>query len=72
MQITILEELREIKALITKKISDRWLNIKEVCEYTTLSRSTIIRNIQSGQLKCNKKTGKLLFKKSVIDRWLNE
>lgn len=72
MNITILEELREIKVLLTKKVSDRWLNINEAVNYCGLSNSTIRRAIQSGQLKCSKKTGKLLFKQSALDRWLND
>lgn len=71
MQITILEELREIKALLTKKFSDRWLNIKEVCEYTSLSQSTIRRAIIKGELKASKRTGKLLFNINDVKRWLN-
>lgn len=72
MNITILEELREIKALIINKVSDRWLNLKEVCEYTSLSPSTIRRAIIRGELKCSKKTGKLLFYRNEIKKWLNE
>ncbi len=72
MQITILEELREIKSLITKKVSDRWLNIIEVCEYTSLSQSTIRRAVTKGHLKVSRKTGKLLFNINDVKKWLND
>ena len=71
MNITILEELREIKALITKKVSDRWLNINEVSDYTSLSHSTLRRAINRGELKVSRKTGKLLFNINDVKRWLN-
>lgn len=71
MKIVILEELREIKSLLTKKVSDRWLNLKEICEYTSLSQSTIRRAINRGELKVSRKTGKLLFNINDVKRWLN-
>ena len=61
MQITILEELREIKALIKNKINDRWMNLRELSNYTSLSTSTIRRAVKKGVLKASRKTGKLLF-----------
>lgn len=72
MKIVILEELREIKSLLTKKVSDRWLNINEVSAYTSLSNSTLRRAIKRGELKVSRKTGKLLFRISDISNWLND
>ena len=71
MEIRILELLNEIKSLITGKVNERWLTLKEVSEYTSLSESTIRRAIQKGVLKSSDKTGRLLFKVSSVDRWLN-
>ncbi len=51
---------------------DRWLDLKDVCEYTGLSSSTLHRAIQKGELKVSKKTGKNLFKKEWIDNFLGE
>ena len=53
-------------------IFDKWLAIKDVCEYTGLSSSTLHRAIQKGELKVSKKTGKNLFKKEWIDKFLGE
>ena len=72
MQITILEELREIKALIRNKINDRWMNLKELSSYTSLSDSTIRRAVKKGVLKASRKTGKLLFSIKDVNRWLND
>lgn len=71
MQITILEEIRSLKALLLDRPHDRWLNIKETVLYTNLSDSTIRRNVRKQTLKASTSTGKLLFKKSAIDRWLD-
>ena len=51
-------------------ISNKWLNIKDVCEYTSLSKSTIHRSIKKGELKVSRKTGKTLFKKEWVDGFL--
>ena len=71
MEIHTIELLKEIKSLIQDKISNRWMSIHEVSNYTSVSSSTIRRAIQRGALKVANSTGKLLFKISDVDRWLN-
>ena len=56
MEITILEEIRNLKSLLIDRSPDRWLNIKQAVNFCNLSISTIRRAVQSGQLKCSKKT----------------
>tara|TARA_Y100001968_G_C19204622_1_gene641681 strand:+ start:544 stop:717 length:174 start_codon:yes stop_codon:yes gene_type:complete len=53
------------------QIIEKWLTLKNVCELTSLSSSTIHRAINRGEIKVSKVTGKLLFKASDIERWLN-
>ena len=53
-------------------IHDKWLALKDVCSYTGLSPSTIHRATQKGELKVSKKTGKNLFRREWIDRFLGE
>ena len=55
-----------------ENIKDSWLALKDVCDYTGLSPSTIHRATQSGELKVSKKTGKNLFRKDWIDRFLGK
>ena len=50
---------------------NRWLSIKAVCMYTSLSPSTIRRAVYLGALNAARITGKMLFKASEVDRWLN-
>ena len=51
MEIRILELLNEIKNLIIGQVNKRWLTLKEVSEYTSLSESTIRKTIQKGDTK---------------------
>ena len=71
MEIRTIELLNEIKGLIQNKVSDRWLSIREVCEYASISESTVRRAIKKGFLKASNQTGRLLFKVSSVDKWLN-
>tara|TARA_B100000315_G_C14319266_1_gene470025 strand:- start:36 stop:254 length:219 start_codon:yes stop_codon:yes gene_type:complete len=71
MELKTIELLTEIKGLIKDKVSDRWLCIRDVCEYASVSESTIRRAVRKGSLKASHSTGKLLFKISSVDRWLN-
>ena len=66
-----MELLNEIKTLILCKVNERWLTLKEVSDYASISESTIRRAIVKGDLKSSKVTGRLLFKVSSVDRWLN-
>ena len=71
MYKVLINELQEIKSLIRGNNSNNWMSIKEVSQYASVSESTIRRAIAKGELKVSKKIGKLLFKLSKIDRWLN-
>ena len=71
MENRLFELLEEIKGLIIDKVSDRWLNIREVASYASVSESTIRRAVKRGNLKASQVTGKLLFKVSSVDRWLS-
>jgi len=59
-----------MKEMIQGNISDKWMNMKDVCNYTSVSESTIRRAVKRGTLKSSKGTGRLLFKQSNIDNWL--
>jgi len=71
MQIRILELLKEIKNIVEGKSKNRWITLRKVCDYTSLSESTIRRAVQKGNLKASCKTGKILFNIKNVDRWLN-
>ncbi len=73
MEYRIVELLKEIKSLIIgQPKKDKWIDINEASEYTSLSSSTLRRNIKDGKLKASKKLGKILFLKSDLKKWLNE
>jgi len=71
MFYNIIERLDRIEKILDGQNSNRFLDIKQVSNLTTLSVSTIRRAVQRGELKCSRKTGKLLFDESAIRRWLN-
>ena len=52
------------------KFGDYWLSTKEAASYSDVSSKTLSRYINSGKLKVSKATGKNLYKKSEVDRWL--
>ena len=67
----IIERLDRIEKKIDGKIPNRYLDINQVSNLTSLSVSTIRRAVRSGELKCSRKLGKLLFQEADILRWLN-
>lgn len=71
MESKILEELKEIKSLLTQKVTDKFLDMRQVLQFVPLSESTIRRAVTKGELKPSKKTGKLLFNINDIKRWLS-
>ena len=68
---TIIDRLDRIEKKLDGKLSNRFLDINQVSEFTSVSASTIRRAIAKGELKCSKKLGKLLFQEDDIRRWLN-
>ena len=72
MNTVIIQEMfREILKAIKRDRPDEWLNISQAAQYEKLSEQTIRRYVKLGSLKVSKKTGRLLFQKSNLDRWLN-
>ena len=68
----IVELLQEIKGLIIgKPKSDKWLDINKASEYVSVSPSTLRRNVKEGKLLASNRLGKLLFKVSELEQWLN-
>ena len=71
MQI-ILNKLNEILKYVKGSNPSRYMNIKEVSEYTNLSIATLHRRISDGSLKVSKTTGKCLFRLEWADKLLGE
>ena len=68
----IVELLKEIKALVLgKQPVDGWMDISQVSEYSSMSRSSIRRSCQDGRLKYSDKHGKYLFRKSDVEDWIS-
>jgi excisionase family DNA binding protein len=66
----IIERLDKIETLIEEKTQDKWLSLRQACDYTSLSFSTLRRATDKGTLKVSKVAGKLMFRKQWLDKWL--
>ena len=67
-----LEMLQEIKDLIIgKPKEDNFMDINMASKYTNLSASTLRRAVKNNELEASTKLGKLLFKRSSQESWLN-
>ena len=69
--IPIREQLTRIEKKIDGQFTDKYLDINKVSSLTSLSLSTIRRRVSLGELKCTRRLGKLLFKQSAVEDWLN-
>jgi len=68
--LPIVERLQKIENLLRNKSTDKWLNLMQACDYVNLSFSTLRRHADKGSLKVSKVAGKLMFRRSWLDRWL--
>ena len=72
MNARILSILQEIKAMLQRKSApDKWMDINQVSDYSSMSKSSIRRSCQLGRLKYSDSQGKHLFKKSDVEKWLS-
>ena len=69
--LSIREQLNRIEKKLDGQFSEKYLDINQVSNLTSLSLSTIRRRVSLGELKCTRRLGKLLFKQSVVEDWLN-
>ena len=69
--IPIREQLNRIEKKIDGKLSNRYLDINQTADFTSLSVSTLRKAVNKGELKCSRKLGKLLFEERDIRKWLN-
>ena len=71
MEIRILEKLDNILSILKGKMpKDGYMDIGQVAEYSSLSRSSIRRSCQEGRLKYSDSHGKFLFLKSDVEYWV--
>ena len=71
MELRIIEKLDHIlKLLKGEQVQDGYLDITGVAKYSSMSKSSVRRACTDGRLKYNDSQGKHLFKKSEVERWL--
>ena len=68
---SIIERLDRIEKKIDGKLSNRYLDINQTADFTSLSASSLFRAVAKGELKYSRKLGKLLFEERDIRKWLS-
>ena len=65
--------LSEIKELKSEHVSDRWMNLSELCDYLPdkPGKATVYTWAKHGTIPVHKGGKKLRFLKSEIDKWLS-
>ena len=72
MEYRVIELLQELKSIMLgSKKDDSWMDINKASKYCDVSCATLRRNVDTFKLKASKQTGKMLFKKSELEEWLN-
>ena len=72
----MIEELFRKLIIIEEKVDrlydkdDKLFTIKKAAKYCDMSEMSLYRAVKDGKLKPIKKTGKKLFSKNAIHRWL--
>ena len=62
----------EILAMLKGKApKDGWMDINQVSEYSSMSKTSIRRACADGRLKYSDSHGKFLFKRSDVERWIS-
>ena len=72
MEFKIMEQLDRIEKILAGNYTNKYLNIHQVSDLTSVSPSTIRRAIKRGELKCINKLGKLLFLEKDVRNWLSD
>ena len=70
VEYQILERLTIIEQSLENDKQQKWMDIAEAVEYSSISKSVISRLIKQGRLKVSTATGKRLFKKEWLDTFL--
>ena len=68
---SVIERLDRIEKKLDGKTPNRFLDINAVSKLTSLSPSTIRRDVNKGELKCSRRFGKLLFQELAVRKWIN-
>ena len=53
------------------QVQDKWMDINKASKYCDVSCATLRRNVKANKLIASQETGKMLFKKSHLEEWLN-
>ena len=57
--------------MLGKKKQEQWMDINKASKYCDVSCATLRRNVKANKLNASQQTGKMLFKESELEQWLN-
>tara|TARA_Y100000310_G_scaffold232712_1_gene235567 strand:+ start:214 stop:441 length:228 start_codon:yes stop_codon:yes gene_type:complete len=70
-ELRVVEKLNEILSLLKgKQPVDGWMDIGDVVDYSSMSKSSVRRSCQDGRLKYSDAHGKHLFRKTDVEHWI--
>ena len=64
------ETLERIETKLDNRLNKIWLSTSDVKRETGLSTSTIGRAIRKGELQVSRKSGRNMFQREWINKWL--
>ena len=64
------DRLERLESLVSKVVKEKWFDLERASIYTGLSTRTLRRAINKGTLTHSKTTGKILFRREWLDRFL--
>jgi excisionase family DNA binding protein len=67
----LVERLDRIEKKMDNRVLKNWLSVTDVTQATGYSKSTINRAIKTGELKSVKNSGKRMFRKEWVDKWIS-
>jgi len=71
MEIRVIEMLKEVLSILKgKAVPDGYMDLRQVSEFSSMSRSSIFRSCKDGRLKYSDSHGKFLFLKSDVESWI--
>jgi hypothetical protein len=72
MEYRVIELLQELKSIMLgQPKQEKWMDINKASKYCDVSCATLRRNVKSEKLSASSTTGKMLFKESELEEWLN-
>tara|TARA_Y100000361_G_scaffold106347_1_gene96096 strand:- start:143 stop:379 length:237 start_codon:yes stop_codon:yes gene_type:complete len=68
--VSLINDVKNL--LLNKEATDNWIGVNEASKYCGVSTATLRRHVKDNKLSASQATGKLLFKRSELEKWLTK